>query len=85
MEYLVPDKCVALKVLFLCPIHAFKYTSMSTNVNSASKEVAMNSNLIISKPLYACPYGQANTSLKDGKAKVSTLLDNGSEILMMPK
>ena len=60
-------------------------SSLSANVNSTSEEVIASSNLIVSKSLYTCPSGRANTSLENGKAKVSAFLDNGSEILMMSK
>ena len=65
--------------------HPISQAPMSANVNNISDIVNTSANLVTSKPLYACPSGRANVNLENGKASVSALLDNGSEIVMMPK
>ena len=59
--------------------HPVPQIPMSVNINNASDSVSASANLVISKPLYACSSGRANVNLKNGKAAVSALLDNGSE------
>ena len=47
--------------------HPVSQAPMSANVNNASEAISTDSNLVISKPLYACPSGRANVNLENGR------------------
>lgn len=59
--------------------HSVPQIPMFVNIKNASDSVRATANLVISKPLYACPSHRANVNLENGKAAVSASLENGSE------